>query len=103
MSDSNFTLKNPRKYYIWSVVSHHNIRQIYTTDKLAPKDFWFQVGQFVGTSIYEMKLIGYKIVKDHWSRDVEEIFENTGKFMSQEIIDDHNNCDATKRKMNQGL
>ena len=88
---SNFTLKNPSKLYIWSVKSYRNPRTIYITDILAPKDFNFQVGQFVGTKINEMKLIGYKFIKDHYGRDVEEVFENTGKFMKQEIIDIHNN------------
>lgn len=97
MSNSNFTLKTPQKYYIWSVVSYRNFRQIYTTDKLAPKDFWFQVGQFVRTPITEMKLIGYRIVKDHWGRDIEESFENTGKFMKQEVLDFYNTCDAVER------
>tara|TARA_R110000744_G_scaffold371095_1_gene481894 strand:+ start:374 stop:670 length:297 start_codon:yes stop_codon:yes gene_type:complete len=97
MSDSNYTLKNPRKYYIWSVRSMRNQTSIYHTSKLAPKDFCFQVGQFVGTEITEMKLIGYKLVKDYWGRDVEETFENTGKFMKKEIIDAWNNCDVVKR------
>ena len=43
------------------------------------------------------KLIGYKFVKDHYGRDVEEVFQNTGKFMKQEIIDTYNNCDTIKQ------
>jgi len=97
MSNSNFTLKKPLKFYIWSVKSYGNTRQIFTTDKLSPKDFWFQVGQFIGTPIKEMKLIGYKMVKDHWGRDIEEVFQETGKFMKQEIIDNYNNCDVVRR------
>ena len=94
---SNFNLKNPQKFYIWSVKSYRNPRTIYTIDRLTPKDFHFQVGQFVGTRISEMKLIGYKFVKDHYGRDVEEVFQNTGKFMKQEIIDTYNNCDTIKQ------
>ena len=97
MSNSNYTLKNPRKSYIWQVKSKRNQTTIYLTDKLAPKNFCFEVGQFVGTEITEMKLIGYKLVKDHWERDGEETFENTGKFMKKEIIDAWNNCDVVKR------
>lgn len=97
MSNSNYTLKNPRKSYIWSVKSNQNQTAIYHTSKLAPKDFSFQVGQFVGTEITEMKLIGYKLVKDYWGTDVEEVFENTGKFMKKEIIDAWNSCDVVKR------
>lgn len=97
MSNSNYTLKNPRKYYIWSVKSKKNHNSIHLTDRLTPKDFWFQVGQFVGTEITEMKLIGYKLIKDHWGTDVEEIFENTGKFMKKEIIDAWNNCDVVEK------
>jgi hypothetical protein len=37
-----------------------------------------------------MKLIGYKYIKDHFGRDVEETFENTNKIMKQSIIDAHN-------------
>ena len=94
--ETNYTLKNPHKYYIWSVKSRQNSNQILLTDRLSPKDFWFQIGQFVGTHINEMKLIGYKIVKDHWGNDVEEIFQTTGKFMKKEIIDAHNNSDIIK-------
>jgi len=94
--ETNYTLKNPHKYYIWSVKSRQNQRQILLTDRLSPKDFWFQIGQFVGTHINEMKLIGYKIVKDHWGNDVEEIFQTTEKFMKKEIIDAHNNSDIIK-------
>jgi len=97
MSNSNYTLKNPRKSYIWQVKSKRNQTTIYLTDKLSPKDFVFQVGQFVKTEITEMKLIGYKLVKDHWGRDVDEVFENTGKFMKKEIIEAWNNCDVVKR------
>ena len=97
MQDSNFNLKNPIKYYIWSVVSQGNFRQIFTTSNLSPKNFHFEVGQFVGTPIKEMKLIGYRFVKDHYGRDIEETFENTGKFMKQEIIDNYNSSDVVKR------
>lgn len=97
MSNSNYTLKNPRKSYIWSVKSKKNQPTIYITNQLAPKDFGFQVGNYVGTEIIEMKLIGYRLVKDHWGNDVEETFENTGKFMKKEIIDAWNNCDTVKR------
>lgn len=90
MANQNFTLKNPMKIYIWSVKSYRNPRMIMKTSKLSPKDFHFQVGQFVQSSISEMKLIGYKYIKDHFGRDVEETFENTNKFMKQSILDDHN-------------
>ena len=40
-----------------------------------------------------MKLIGYKMVKDHWGNDVEEIYENTGKFMKKDILQAFNNSD----------
>ena len=97
MSNSNYTLKNPRKSYIWSVKSKKNHNSIYLTDRLSPKDFVFQIGQFVGTEITEMKLIGYKITKDYYGNDVEEIFQNTGKFMKKEIIEAWNSCDVVKR------
>jgi hypothetical protein len=42
-----------------------------------------------------MKLIGYKYIKDHFGRDIEETFENTNKFMKQSILDDHNELYAT--------
>jgi len=93
MNNQNYILKNPQKFYIWSVKSRQNPNQILLTDKLSPKDFYFQVGQFVGTHINEMKLIGYKIVKDHWGNNIEEVFQNTGKFMKKEIISAYNNCD----------
>lgn len=95
MANQNFTLKNPMKIYIWSVKSYRNPRMIMKTSKLSPKDFHFQVGQFVQSSISEMKLIGYKYIKDHFGRDVEETFENTNKFMKQSILDDHNELYAT--------
>ena len=63
---------------------------IMKTSKLSPKDFHFQVGQFVQSSISEMKLIGYKYIKDHFGNDVEETFENTNKVMKQSILDQHN-------------
>ena len=97
MSNSNYTLKNPIKYYIWSVKSKQNHNSIYITDKLAPKDFWFQVGQFVRTEITEMELIGYKFIKDHWGTDVEKVYKTTGKFMKKEIIENYNNGDIVKR------
>jgi hypothetical protein len=90
MANQNFTLKNPMKIYIWSVKSYRNPRMIMKTSQLSPKDFHFQVGQFVQSSISEMKLIGYKYIKDHFGRDVEETFENTNKIMKQSIIDAHN-------------
>ena len=90
MANQNFTLKNPMKIYIWSVKSFRNPRMIMKTSKLSPKDFHFQVGQFVQSSISEMKLIGYKYVKDHFGNDVEETFENTNKVMKQSILDQHN-------------
>jgi len=90
MANQNFTLKNPMKIYIWSVKSYRNPRMIMKTSKLSPKDFHFQVGQFVQSSISEMKLIGYKYVKDHFGNDVEETFENTNKVMKQSILDQHN-------------
>jgi len=90
MANQNFTLKNPMKIYIWSVKSYRNPRMIMKTSKLSPKDFHFQVGQFVQSSISEMKLIGYKYVKDHFGRDIEETFENTNKVMKQSILDQHN-------------
>jgi len=93
MNNQNFTLKNPQKFYIWSVKSKQNSNQIMITDKLSPKDFYFQVGQFIQSQITEMKLIGYKIIKDHWGNDVEEVYQNTGKFMKQEIIDAYNKSD----------
>jgi hypothetical protein len=108
MANQNFTLKNPMKIYIWSVKSYRNPRMIMKTSKLSPKDFHFQVGQFVQSSISEMKLIGYKYIKDHFGRDigykyikdhfgrdVEETFENTNKFMKQSILDDHNELYTT--------
>jgi hypothetical protein len=95
MANQNFTLKNPMKIYIWSVKSYRNPRMIMKTSKLSPKDFHFQVGQFVKSSISEMKLIGYKYIKDHFGRDVEETFENTNKFMKQSILDDHNELYTT--------
>lgn len=95
MANQNFTLKNPMKIYIWSVKSYRNPRMIMKTSKLSPKDFHFQVGQFVASSISEMKLIGYKYIKDHFGRDVEETFENTNKFMKQSILDDHNELYTT--------
>jgi hypothetical protein len=95
MANQNFTLKNPMKIYIWSVKSYRNPRMIMKTSKLSPKDFHFQVGQFVQSSISEMKLIGYKYIKDHFGRDVEETFENTNKFMKQSILDDHNKLYTT--------
>ena len=95
MANQNFTLKNPMKIYIWSVKSYRNPRMIMKTSKLSPKDFHFQVGQFVASSISEMKLIGYKYIKDHFGRDVEETFENTNKFMKQSILDDHNKLYTT--------
>ena len=90
MANQNFTLKNPMKIYIWSVKSYRNPRTIMKTSKLSPKDFHFQVGQFVQSSISEMKLIGYKYIKDHFGNDVEETFENTNKVMKQSILDQHN-------------
>ena len=90
MANQNFTLKNPMKIYIWSVKSYRNPRMIMKTSKLSPKDFHFQVGQFVQSSISEMKLIGYKYIKDHFGNDVEETFENTNKVMKQSILDQHN-------------
>ena len=90
MANQNFTLKNPIKIYIWSVKSYRNPRMIMKTSKLSPKDFHFQVGQFVQSSISEMKLIGYKYIKDHFGNDVEETFENTNKVMKQSILDQHN-------------
>ncbi len=90
MANQNFTLKNPIKIYIWSVKSYRNPRMIMKTSKLSPKDFHFQVGQFVQSSISEMKLIGFKYIYDHFGRDVEETFENTNKIMKQSIIDAHN-------------
>tara|TARA_R110000822_G_scaffold7052_2_gene29230 strand:- start:172 stop:468 length:297 start_codon:yes stop_codon:yes gene_type:complete len=90
MSDKNYTLKNPIKFYLWSVKSYQNKRTIYVTQTLSPKDFNFQVGQFVGTKISEMKLIGYKFIKDHWGNDIEETFLDTNKVMKQSIIDAHN-------------
>lgn len=97
MNNSNYTLKNPTKYYIWSVKSKKNHNSIYITDKLSPKDFWFQVGQFVRTEITEMELIGHKFVKDHYGTDVEKVYKTTGKFMKKEIIENYNNCDIVKR------
>ena len=90
MSTNNFTLKTPQKYYIWSVKSRGNQTRIFTTYTLSPKDFYFQVGQFVDSYITKMELIGYKIVKDHWGNDVEKIYETTGKYMKQEILDNYN-------------
>ena len=90
MANQNFTLKNPIKIYIWSVISYGNPRMIMKTSNLSPKDFHFQVGQFVQSSISEMKLIGYKYIKDHFGNDVEETFENTNKVMKQSILDQHN-------------
>jgi len=91
MNNQNYTLKNPQKFYIWSVKSKQNNVSIYITDRLSPKDFWFQVGQFVRTEITEMELIGYKFIKDHWCNDVEKIYKTTNKFMNKNIIDNYNN------------
>lgn len=89
---SNYTLKKARKSYIWSVKSSRNFRMIMLTSKLNPKDdFWWEVGRFIDSEISEMKLIGYKYTKDHYNRDVEEVFENTGKFMNEDVIKTHNN------------
>ena len=89
---SNYTLKKPRKSYIWSVKSSRNFRMIMITSKLNPNDdFWWEVGRFIDSAISEMKLIGYKYTKDHYNRDVEEVFENTGKFMNEDVIKTHNN------------
>jgi hypothetical protein len=90
MADHNFTLKNPTKFYIWSIKSRSNFRTIMLTDKLSPKDFHFQVGQFIASNISEMKLIGEKFIYDHWGTEQEEIFFNKNKFMKQSIIDDYN-------------
>lgn len=96
--ETNFQLKNPRRYYIWSVKSVHNCTQIFLTDKLKPRDFWFQVGQFVNSPIVDMELIGYKYVKDHFGNDVEEVFKTTGKKMCPQILEDYNNCDVIRSK-----
>ncbi|MCP3698108.1 MAG: hypothetical protein GY920_06065 [Aliivibrio sp.] len=96
MENKNFTLKNPLKIYIWSVKSVGNKRMIMFTLQLSPKDFDFQVGQFIGSPITEMKLIGYKYVKDHFGHDVEETFQNTNKFMKQSILDHHNELYANE-------
>ena len=60
MANQNFKLKNPQKFYLWSVKSYQNYRTIMVTSKLSPKDFNFQVGQFVRSNISEMELIGFK-------------------------------------------
>lgn len=80
---------------MWSVISRMEIRRIMLTDKLTPKDFWFQVGQFNRSEITEMKLIGYKLIKDHWGKDVEETFLDTNKFMKQSVLDTHNEAYKT--------
>lgn len=96
--ETNFQLKNPRRYYIWSVKSVHNYRQIFLTNRLKPKHFYFEVGQFVKSPILDMELIGYKYVKDHFGNDVEEVFETTGKKMCPEIIEAYNNSDVIRTR-----
>ena len=86
----NFQLKNPQKIYIWKVISTKNLPLILHTRNLTPKDFWFQVGQFVRCEIKEMQLIGYKYIKDHYGNDVEEVYQTTGKFMKKEVIEEYN-------------
>jgi len=83
----NYQLKTPLKTYIWSVKQTRGARVIMLTDRLAPKDFHFQVGQFLDSKISEMKLIGHRYVKDHYGNDIEEVFTNSGKLMKQEIVD----------------
>jgi len=88
----NYELKNPRKYYMWSIKSGCKCRRIMFTINLNPKpiDFYHQIGQFIESPIKEMKLIGYKLVKDHYGNDTEEIFENTITYMLQKNTDNHN-------------
>lgn len=90
MSNQNYTLKNPKKNYIWLVRARGQKPTVYLTYSLNPKDFYFQVGQYVDAYISSMELIGYKIVKDHYGHDVEDIYQTTGKFMKKEILDNYN-------------
>jgi len=93
MSDKNFTLKKPRKYYIIKVDSTHGTTLKYITKlKLNYGDFYFQVGQFIQKAhIKSIKYIGTYLVKDHWGRDTEEIFENSKRVFPQELIETFNN------------
>ena len=87
----NYQLKKPMKIYIWKVISRTNMPLIMHTSNLSPKDFYFQIGQFVRSEILEMQLIGYKYIKDHYGNDIEEVYQTTGKFMKKEIIENYNN------------
>ena len=86
----NFKLKKPRKNYLWKVISTLDTPKIMITTNLTPKDFWWQCGQHIDGKIIEMKLIGYRITKDHYCSDVEEVYINSNKFMKQSVIDTHN-------------
>ena len=86
----NYNLKNPTRSYIWSVKSEGSITKIMITSNRTPKDFWHQVGQFIDGKIIEMKLIGYKITKDYFGNDKEDVFINSNKFMKQSLVDSHN-------------
>jgi len=92
----NYNLKKPKKNYMWSVKSVNDTQKIMITSNLAPKDFWFQCGQFIDGKIIEMKLIGYKITKDYFGNDKEDVFINSNKFMKQSIIDAHNSLYESK-------
>jgi len=93
MSDKNFTLKKPIKHYIIKVDSTHGSRLHYVPKlKMNYGDFYFQVGQFInGARIKSIKYIGTYLIKDHWGRDTEEIFENSKRVFPQELIETFNN------------
>tara|TARA_R100000951_G_scaffold62296_1_gene52310 strand:- start:1403 stop:1690 length:288 start_codon:yes stop_codon:yes gene_type:complete len=93
MSDKNFTLKKPRRFYIIKVDSTLGSRVFYITKlKMSYIKFYFEVGQFIQKAhIKSIKYIGTYLIKDHWSRDTEEIFENSKRVFPQELIETFNN------------
>lgn len=93
MSDKNFTLKKPRRFYIIKVDSTVGSRVFYITKlKLYYGDFYFQVGQFIQKAhIKSIKYIGTYLIKDHFGNDREEVFENSKRVFPQELIETFNN------------
>jgi len=93
MSDKNFTLKKPRKFYIIKVDSTHGFRLQYIPKlKLTYGEFYFYIGQFIQKAhIKSIKYIGTYLVKDHFGNDTEEIFENSKRIFPQDLIEAFNN------------